>query len=339
MNSSSSNATKSGKNGSVFPKEKEHVSTKVGKKIAETGKKVVESAVDAVKKHNGKGKISLGDPIDGVHVENDLNEPTMGEKLASLNLTEKSEIKSHENVESSPQTKPPSADSVHILLKQALRADDRALLIDCLFRQDEKFVKIIGYCAFVSLFDRGAVLACALPWLRSLLLQDAGEIMSQESSLVALNSLYQTNRLHHSDHGCLRTLNRDQATAARYDDIDDVISIASAGVSLDSKDPQGRTALHMAAANGHLDIIEYLLCNGADINASNVEKNTPLHWACLNGHIEVVKHLILAGANVSLLNSHERTPMDEAISRGKMDMIDAVNEAVAQVELSGTRVS
>ncbi|KAL2468773.1 uncharacterized protein Fot_50349 [Forsythia ovata] len=46
---------------------------------------------------------SLGDPIDGVHVKNDLKEPTMGEKLASLNLTENSEIKSHENVESYPQ--------------------------------------------------------------------------------------------------------------------------------------------------------------------------------------------------------------------------------------------
>lgn len=42
---------------------------------------------------------------------------------------------------------------------------------------------------------RGAVLACALPWLRSLLLQHASGIMSQESSLLALNSLYQVRRL------------------------------------------------------------------------------------------------------------------------------------------------
>lgn len=39
-----------------------------------------------------------------------------------------------------------------------------------------------------------------------------------------------------------------------------------------------------------------------------------------------------------MIISHERTPMDEAVSRGKMDIIDAVNEAAAQVELSGTRV-
>lgn len=31
--------------------------------------------------------------------------------------------------------------------------------------------------------------------------------------------------------------------------------------------------------------------------------------------------------------------MDEAVSRGKMDVIDAINEAVAQVELTGIGVS
>ncbi|KAL3580232.1 hypothetical protein D5086_018067 [Populus alba] len=123
--------------------------------------------------------------------------------------------------------------------------------------------------------------------------------------------------------------------AARYDDLEDITSLASSGVSLDSKDSLGRTALHMAAANGHLDIVEYLINQGVDLNASNEEKNTPLHWACLNGHIEVVKKLILAGASLGILNSHERTPMDEAVTRGKLDVIDAINSAVAQQELAG----
>ncbi|XP_073117149.1 uncharacterized protein [Elaeis guineensis] len=98
-------------------------------------------------------------------------------------------------------------------------------------------------------------------------------------------------------------------------------------------------ALHMAAANGHLDIVEYLINNGVDVNAANSEKNTPLHWACLNGHIEVIKTLIHRGASVSVLNSHERTPMDEAVSGGKMEVVDAINAAVAQAELNGVSVS
>lgn len=99
------------------------------------------------------------------------------------------------------------------------------------------------------------------------------------------------------------------------------------------------SALHMATANGHLDIVEYLIKNGADLNACNLEKNTPLHWACLNGHSEVVRVLIVGGADATILNSHERTPMDEAVSRGKMEVVDAINTAVAQVELDGSSVS
>ena len=78
-----------------------------------------------------------GEAADGVLVDDDINEPTMGEKLAGLNLVENSTAKSNENDESSV-VKPPSADSVHVLLKQALHADDRAILLDCLYTQDEK---------------------------------------------------------------------------------------------------------------------------------------------------------------------------------------------------------
>ncbi|OVA00483.1 Small-subunit processome [Macleaya cordata] len=141
--------------------------------------------------------------IDELHVDDDLNEPTMGEKLASLNLLDDDKSKSPEEEESSPGTKPPSADSVHVLLKQALHADDRVLLLDCLYTQDEKVIanstsllnpsdalKLLD-CLVSMIQSRGAVLACALPWLRSLLLQHASGIISQESSLLALNSLYQ----------------------------------------------------------------------------------------------------------------------------------------------------
>nr|GLL35619.1 WD repeat-containing protein 43-like [Ipomoea trifida] len=142
-------------------------------------------------------------PANGVEYNDDLNEPTMGEKLASLNLVDENEAKANGPLVPSAETKPPSADSVHVLLKQALHADDRALLIDCLFRQDEKVIansvsllnpsdviKLLQ--SLVSIIEsRGAILACALPWLRSVLLQHSSGIMSQESSFLALNSLYQ----------------------------------------------------------------------------------------------------------------------------------------------------
>ncbi|CAB4281711.1 unnamed protein product [Prunus armeniaca] len=148
-------------------------------------------------------ELGNGEAADGVLVEDDLNEPTMGEKLESLNLLDNDGLKSQDKEDSSLNAKPPSADSVHILLKQALHAEDRALLLDCLYTQDEKVIaKSISLLnpsgvlkllqSLISIIQsRGAILACALPWLRSLLLQHASGIVSQESSLSALNSLYQ----------------------------------------------------------------------------------------------------------------------------------------------------
>lgn len=147
--------------------------------------------------------VGRGEPMDGSQIDEDLDEPTMGEKLASLNLLENKEAKSREEKESSQLSKPPSADSVHVLLKQALHADDQALIVNCLFTQNQKVISnsvsmlnpsdVLKFLdSLISIIQsRGAVLACALPWLRSLLLQHASGIMSQESSLIALNSLYQ----------------------------------------------------------------------------------------------------------------------------------------------------
>ncbi|OIW11917.1 hypothetical protein TanjilG_18190 [Lupinus angustifolius] len=144
-----------------------------------------------------------GDAADGVLLDDDPSEPTMGEKLATLSLLDENKSKSDKEQESSVLAKPPSADSVHVLLKQALNADDRALLLDCLYTQDEKVIKksvaelnpsnvLRLLHSLISIIEsRGAILACALPWLKCLLLHHASGIMSHESSLQALNSLYQ----------------------------------------------------------------------------------------------------------------------------------------------------
>ncbi|KGN45296.1 WD repeat-containing protein 43 isoform X2 [Cucumis sativus] len=146
--------------------------------------------------------VGNGDTSD-VLFNDDLNEPSMGEKLASLNLADQNKDGGREQEDPSVPVIPPSADSVQVLLKQALHADDRALLLECLYTKDVKVIsKSIAQLnssdvltllhALISFIQsRGAILVCALPWLRCLILQHASKIMSQESSLLALNSLYQ----------------------------------------------------------------------------------------------------------------------------------------------------
>ncbi|CAA7403151.1 unnamed protein product [Spirodela intermedia] len=70
----------------------------------------------------------------------DVNEPTMGEKLADLTLL--GDAGGHDPAQEDPpsEVKPPSADSMYLLLKQALRAEDHALLLNCLYTRDEQLI-------------------------------------------------------------------------------------------------------------------------------------------------------------------------------------------------------
>ncbi|XP_020223576.1 WD repeat-containing protein 43 [Cajanus cajan] len=147
--------------------------------------------------------VEQGEVADGVLHDVDLSELTMGEKLAGLSLPDENKFRIDNELDSSVPTKPPSADSVHVLLRQALNADDRTLLLDCLYTQDEKVItksiaqlnpsNVVKFLhSLISITEsRGAVMACALPWFKCLILQHASVIMSQESSLHVLNSLYQ----------------------------------------------------------------------------------------------------------------------------------------------------
>jgi ankyrin repeat protein len=116
--------------------------------------------------------------------------------------------------------------------------------------------------------------------------------------------------------------------AARYGDLEDIRAGLAQGISVDCQDVQGRTALHMAAANGHLDIAKLLLDHGAGANSCNMEQNTPLHYAVLNGQKQVVELLISQGANVSAVNRYERTPVDEAISKGDNSLVEYISRSV-----------
>ncbi len=51
--------------------------------------------------------------------------------------------------------------------------------------------------------------------------------------------------------------------SARYGDLDDVVAALKEGVPVDAVDGAGRTALHMASANGHLECVLRILSAGA----------------------------------------------------------------------------
>uniref|UniRef100_A0A8C1AHI4 Caskin-2 n=1 Tax=Cyprinus carpio carpio TaxID=630221 RepID=A0A8C1AHI4_CYPCA len=77
----------------------------------------------------------------------------------------------------------------------------------------------------------------------------------------------------------------------------------------DGSDSNCNTPLHLAARNGHKDVIRLLLKAGIDINRTT-KAGTALHEAALYGKTEVVRLLLDNGIDVSIRNTYNQTALD-----------------------------
>ncbi len=96
-----------------------------------------------------------------------------------------------------------------------------------------------------------------------------------------------------------------------------VLHLAGAAVN-----PNGasQNPLLLAAGEGRLRAVRYLLDEGADVNA-NVNGNTALTEATFFGHSPIAKELLLRGANVNALSANG-TALDIALNRNDANLID-----------------
>lgn len=77
----------------------------------------------------------------------------------------------------------------------------------------------------------------------------------------------------------------------------------------DASDSNCNTPLHLAARNGHKDVIRLLLKAGIDINRTT-KAGTALHEAALYGKTEVVRLLLDTGIDVNIRNTYNQTALD-----------------------------
>lgn len=82
-------------------------------------------------------------------------------------------------------------------------------------------------------------------------------------------------------------------------EIANVESLIDNGVDLNERDNYGWTALQLAAAYGHSDIVSLLLRNGADPNQTNAQGRNALMYAAAFNHINIASELLGAGTDVN----------------------------------------
>ena len=103
---------------------------------------------------------------------------------------------------------------------------------------------------------------------------------------------------------------------ARFGEIEDLKSFERNKEMSEMQDIEtGNSALMLASANGHLEIVTFLLSlSKLSLNFQNKSGNTALHWACLNGKVEIVSFLLeTAGADANLVNCNGERPFEESV--------------------------
>uniref|UniRef100_A0ABM0GZC7 Ankyrin repeat domain-containing protein 17-like n=1 Tax=Saccoglossus kowalevskii TaxID=10224 RepID=A0ABM0GZC7_SACKO len=94
------------------------------------------------------------------------------------------------------------------------------------------------------------------------------------------------------------------------------------GAYIEHRDKKGFTPLILAATAGHVGVCDILLRHNADKEAqSERTKDTPLSLACSGGRYEVVELLLSVGANKEHRNVSDYTPLSLAASGGYVNII------------------
>eukprot|EP00762_Andalucia_godoyi_P008477 ANDGO_05800.mRNA.1 26S proteasome non-ATPase regulatory subunit 10 len=99
------------------------------------------------------------------------------------------------------------------------------------------------------------------------------------------------------------------------------------------RDADGRTAVHWAAASGHLSGVETLLQRGAQAESTDEGGWTPLISAASAGHADVVQELLRHGADANSITEDKRSALMYAVSKGHMRVIEMLLGAHARINM------
>ncbi len=102
-------------------------------------------------------------------------------------------------------------------------------------------------------------------------------------------------------------------------------------VDVSSPQADGATALHWAAYQDDLELVDQLISAGANVNAANDLGVTPLALTSTNGNTAIVRRLLEAGADPNVGGETGVTPLMQAARIGGVGAVQALLEFEADV--------
>ncbi|CAG7731836.1 unnamed protein product [Allacma fusca] len=90
--------------------------------------------------------------------------------------------------------------------------------------------------------------------------------------------------------------------------LEDMKILSQNNGDLEFRDPDGATPLHIAAANGYLRVVEFLLDNHVSTEVVCKDNWQPIHAAACWGHIDVLELLVQNGADLNARTKNNETP-------------------------------
>ena len=121
--------------------------------------------------------------------------------------------------------------------------------------------------------------------------------------------------------------------AARNNDVSMVEDLLSKGCSIEEFDSRGWTPLHIAAARGNLEVLRCLVAHPGNINIASeqMNKDTPLGLAAEYDKAEAIEVIAAAGATIDARNSCNNTPLMVAALEGCSSAVKTLIELRAEI--------
>lgn len=202
------------------------------------------------------------------------------------------------------------------LLKKAIPGCDKSQLTKLL-----KYAIACGDAGIVaSLIDGGADVNDVNPDGTSLisLAIEAGNLEILKILIASGSSVSKKNK--HADH-----ILHKAAEMNRVDLMEVLLKAFKDIIDLNEPDPDGRSPLHVAAANGFVDAIRFCVAAGADADATDSAGSTPLHLAAAKGHAEAVEYLVNQSAYARhVVDGDGKTAFALAAENGHSRLLDSL---------------